>query len=97
MFDFLPDACSVYSLLEVRKLGSRESINQDATCVRSILAVTRTVLSSCTGRNLAICVGNSQPALLSWFMEQPQTSRLLLTDAHMAGGVLEGISRHGLF
>lgn len=63
----------------------------------SILCVAMTELLWGAGRNLAICVGNSQPALLSWFMEQPQTSRLLLTDAHMAHGVLEGIKRHGLF
>lgn len=51
----------------------------------------------CAGRNLAICVGNSQPALVDWFMQQPQTPRVILTDAHMARGVLEGFSRHGLF
>ena len=51
----------------------------------------------CAGRNLALCVGNSQPALLSWLMEQPQTPRVIYTDEHMARGILEGLARHGLY
>ena len=50
-----------------------------------------------TGRNLALCVGNSQPTLLSWLMEQPQTPRVIYTDEHMARGILEGLARHGLY
>ncbi len=55
-------------------------------------------LNSCSaGRNLALCVGNSQPTLLSWLMEQPQTPRVIYTDEHMARGILEGLARHGLY
>ena len=50
-----------------------------------------------TGRNLALCVGNSQPTLLSWLMKQPQTPRVIYTDEHMARGILEGLARHGLY
>jgi len=42
-------------------------------------------------------VGNSQPTLLSWLMEQPQTPRVIYTDEHMARGILEGLARHGLY
>ena len=52
---------------------------------------------NCAGRNLAVCVGNSQPALLSWLMEQPQTPRVIYTDEHLARGILEGLARHGLY
>jgi hypothetical protein len=46
---------------------------------------------------LALCVGNSQPALLSWLMEQPQTPRVIYTDEQMARGILMGLARHGLY
>ena len=65
-----------------------------ATWLRAWLSVRRPPAS---GRNLALCVGNSQPALLSWLMEQPQTPRVIYTDEHMARGILEGLARHGLY
>ena len=42
-------------------------------------------------------VGNAQPELVDWLVKQPQDGRIIYTDAHIARGVLEGISRHGLF
>lgn len=49
------------------------------------------------GRNLAIVVGNAQPELVQWVLEQPQEARMVVTDAPMARGILEGLARHGLY
>lgn len=49
------------------------------------------------GRNLAIVVGNAQNELVDWVLEQPQDERLVVTDAPMARGILEGLARHGLY
>ncbi|KAL4852949.1 putative sucrose-phosphatase 2 [Chlorella vulgaris] len=49
------------------------------------------------GRNLAIVVGNAQPELVQWVLQQPQEERLVVTDAPMARGILEGLARHGLY
>lgn len=49
------------------------------------------------GENKAIVVGNAQPELVEWLMQQPQDDRLIYTGAHLARGVLEGIARHGLY
>lgn len=49
------------------------------------------------GKNPAVVVGNAQPALLNWVTLQPQDGRLLLADAVMAKGVLEGLARLGLY
>ena len=49
------------------------------------------------GQNLAIVVGNAQPELLQWLVAQEQNSRIVLTDAQLARGILEGLSRLGLY
>lgn len=49
------------------------------------------------GRNKAVVVGNAQPELVQWFLQQPQTERLVMSDAPLARGLLEGLARHGLF
>ena len=50
-----------------------------------------------TGANPAIVVGNAQPTLVEWLARQPQNSRVVLTDAEIARGILEGLARHGLY
>ncbi len=42
-------------------------------------------------------VGNAQTELLTWMLRQPQTGKVLLTDAFYADGILEGLARHGLY
>lgn len=42
-------------------------------------------------------VGNAQPELVQWVLEQPQEDRMVVTDAPMARGILEGLARHGLY
>jgi hypothetical protein len=42
-------------------------------------------------------VGNAQPTLVAWLLQQPQNGRVVLTDAHIARGILEGLARHGLY
>ena len=42
-------------------------------------------------------VGNAQPSLLDWVLQQPQDARLVVSDAPLARGVMEGIARHGLY
>ena len=54
-------------------------------------------LNSCAGKHKAIVVGNAQPELVEWLLKQEQTARIVFTDAHMAHGIIEGITRHGLF
>lgn len=49
------------------------------------------------GRNLGLVVGNAQPALLEWLVQQEQSKRIIYTDAPMANGILEGLARHGLY
>jgi hydroxymethylpyrimidine pyrophosphatase-like HAD family hydrolase len=49
------------------------------------------------GGNKGIVVGNSQPELVSWVLRQPQSGRLVVTEAPMARGILEGLARHGLY
>ncbi|KAK9824654.1 hypothetical protein WJX72_012101 [[Myrmecia] bisecta] len=49
------------------------------------------------GANPAVVVGNAQPELLKWLVQQQQTGRIVYTDAHMARGIMEGISRLGLY
>ncbi|GAB4820554.1 hypothetical protein N2152v2_007600 [Parachlorella kessleri] len=49
------------------------------------------------GANPAIVVGNAQPELVEWFLRQPQSSRLVMSDAPLGRGLLEGLARHGLF
>ena len=51
----------------------------------------------CAGANPAIIVGNAQPTLVDWLVKQPQNSRVVLTDAEIARGILEGLARHGLY
>lgn len=50
------------------------------------------------GRNPAVVVGNAQDELVGWALEQSQgDGRLVMADAEMAEGVLEGLARHGLY
>lgn len=49
------------------------------------------------GRNKAVVVGNAQPELVQWLLQQPQSERLVLSDAPLGRGLLEGLARHGLF
>ena len=49
------------------------------------------------GANPAIVVGNAQPTLMDWLVMQPQNDRIVFTTAEIARGILEGISRHGLY
>lgn len=49
------------------------------------------------GDHPAIIVGNAQDELRDWLLEQPQHDRVILTDGHLARGILEGLSRHGLY
>eukprot|EP00887_Chlorella_sp_A99_P001465 scaffold8.g1465.t1 len=47
------------------------------------------------GTNPAVVVGNAQQELLDWVLQQE--SRLVVTDAPLARGILEGLARHGLY
>eukprot|EP00889_Picochlorum_renovo_P000383 jgi/Picre1/27413/NNA_000380.t1 len=49
------------------------------------------------GPNPAIVVGNAQQALVEWVVQQPQDGRIVVTDATVADGVLEGLCRHQLY
>ena len=50
------------------------------------------------GQQLSVAVGNSQPELVSWFLEQPQHERrIIYADGVFAYGILEGLCRHGLY
>ncbi|EIE26776.1 S6PP-domain-containing protein [Coccomyxa subellipsoidea C-169] len=49
------------------------------------------------GANPAIVVGNAQPTLVDWLVVQPQNDRIVFTSAEIARGILEGMSRHGLY
>jgi sucrose-6F-phosphate phosphohydrolase len=49
------------------------------------------------GSNPAIVVGNAQQALVEWVVRQPQDGRIVVADATLADGVLEGLGRHQLY
>ncbi|CAD7701685.1 unnamed protein product [Ostreobium quekettii] len=49
------------------------------------------------GENPAIVVGNAQDGLREWLLHQPQAERVIYTEARLAKGILEGLSRHGLY
>ena len=54
-----------------------------------------------SGQNLAIVVGNAQPDLLKWVHDTQLDSaanqpRLIVTEAFMASGILEGLQTFGL-
>lgn len=49
------------------------------------------------GSNPAIVVGNAQQALVEWVVCQPQDGRIVVADATLADGVLEGLGRHQLY
>ena len=42
-------------------------------------------------------VGNAQSQLVDWLAAQQQDARVVLTDAAMADGILEGLARLGLY
>lgn len=52
------------------------------------------------GDGPGVVVGNAQPALVEWATERDQRQargRVVLTEAPLARGVLEGLARHGFF
>lgn len=49
------------------------------------------------GSNPAIVVGNAQQTLVEWVVCQPQDGRIVVADATLADGVLEGLGRHQLY
>jgi sucrose-6F-phosphate phosphohydrolase len=49
------------------------------------------------GENPAIVVGNAQAALMEWAVRQPQDGRVVVADAAVADGVLEGLARLNLY
>ena len=60
-------------------------------------ALTLIIPPACPPACLPAVVGNAQPELVQWVLEQPQEERLVVTDAPMARGILEGLARHGLY
>ena len=44
-----------------------------------------------------VVVGNAQPELLHWLVQQPQGGKVIYSDACFADGIMEGLARHGLF
>lgn len=75
--------------------------------IRSLfgVAVNRTVAAGDSGndilmlegKNPAIVVGNAQLELVEWVVRQPQDGRIVVADAHLSDGVLEGLCRHQLY
>lgn len=49
------------------------------------------------GQNPAIVVGNAQASLMEWAVRQPQDGRVVVADAEVADGVLEGLARLNLY
>jgi hydroxymethylpyrimidine pyrophosphatase-like HAD family hydrolase len=49
------------------------------------------------GENPAIVVGNAQPDLVEWVLNQPQTGRVVLSHAKGAKGILEGLASLALY
>mmetsp|Transcript_36424 Transcript_36424/g.50610 ORF Transcript_36424/g.50610 Transcript_36424/m.50610 type:complete len:748 (-) Transcript_36424:276-2519(-) len=49
------------------------------------------------GENPGIVVGNAQPDLRDWVLNQPQTGRIVLTTQSGANGILEGLASLYLF
>jgi len=49
------------------------------------------------GPNPGIVVGNAQPTLVEWVVRQPQDGRIVVADAHLSDGVIEGLGRHQLY
>ncbi|MEW5320338.1 MAG: hypothetical protein WDW38_011418 [Sanguina aurantia] len=49
------------------------------------------------GDHPSIVVGNAQPELLAWLVQQKQTGKVIFTDAKHADGILEGLARHSLY
>jgi len=49
------------------------------------------------GENRALVVGNAQPELQAWLINQPQNDRIVYTDSPGAAGIIEGLARLGLY
>jgi hypothetical protein len=51
------------------------------------------------GDTPGIVVGNAQPTLVAWAVQQKQhgEAQTILTDKPFAHGILEGLARHGLY
>jgi hypothetical protein len=67
------------------------SVRLPDLCVKDMQAPAR------AGANPAIVVGNAQPLLVDWLTARQQDARVVLTDAPMADGILEGLARLGLY
>jgi hydroxymethylpyrimidine pyrophosphatase-like HAD family hydrolase len=48
------------------------------------------------GDHPGIVVGNAQPELVKWLVQQPQDGKVVYAEAAYADGILEGLARHGL-
>ena len=49
------------------------------------------------GKHCSVIVGNCQPDLLTWHLQQPQDGKCILADASGAAGILEGLARLQLY
>lgn len=88
-------------------VASRAGKQQALEYVRMLFGIARERTVSCgdsgndilmlEGMHPAIVVGNAQQELLDWLNKQPQTDRIVLADASLAEGILEGLMRHGLY
>ena len=89
----LPDCSRATRTPSVHPPSLQRSLDTGAACPAAAAAA--------AGRNPAIVVGNAQPDLLQWVAqrrsEEPGAEgRLLVTGAHEARGILEGLQRLGL-
>lgn len=50
------------------------------------------------GGHPSVVVGNAQPELVNWLVQQPQQdSKVLFAEGMFARGIIEGLARHGLY
>ena len=87
--------CALFvSMLNVTADGARNL--GVPTCLR---AGDLSVRNARAGDTPGIVVGNAQPALIDWTLEQKQIgdAQTILTDKPHAHGILEGLARHGLY
>jgi Sucrose-6F-phosphate phosphohydrolase len=68
--------------------------------LKQVLARRYHARTPCAGDTPGIVVGNAQPALISWAVQQQQNGSVaqpVLADKPLAHGILEGLARHGLY
>ncbi len=64
-------------------------------CVPGTLLMT---LYLSIGGHPSVVVGNAQPDLVNWLVQQPQSdSKVLFAEGMFARGIIEGLARHGLY